>query len=279
MRTQGSPESEIRSDARGIQSVEVGFRLLEVLANAPGPMTLTALAAGAGMAASRAHLYLTSFLRLGLVSRAAPGGVYDLGPAALRLGLAAISHLDALQTAHDALFELRDATRGPVFLAVWGNRGPTIVHRVEGEYWTPGEVRVGTVFPVLSATGLALMASFPEARVRSLVENALRETAPRDPWHGLTVDDVVKLIEDVRRDGYAQGRGVVGRDSGSFGIAAPIFDHEGSVAAAFIINARSGPSAPKARDARIDALLDVARRVSWEIGYRGAEKSSTIARR
>jgi DNA-binding IclR family transcriptional regulator len=37
-----------------VQSVEIGFRLLELLADAPGPMSLTAIAQQAGMGKVRA---------------------------------------------------------------------------------------------------------------------------------------------------------------------------------------------------------------------------------
>jgi DNA-binding IclR family transcriptional regulator len=278
MYMQEGADGTVRSEARGIQSVEVGYRLLELLANAPGPLSLTALALGAGMATSRAHLYLTSFLRLGLVARATPGGAYDLGPAALRLGLAAISHLDVLQTAREAMYELRDATGGPVFLSVWGNRGPTTIHRVEGEYWIPGEVRVGTVFPILSSAGMVFLASFPESRVRSLVEAAFKETAPRDPWNGMSIDDVFEVIATVRRDGYARGRGVVARGSGFIGITAPIVDCEGTVVAAFTINS-SADESPAEDRTEVEALIAIARRVSWEIGNRSAPGLQPASRR
>ena len=39
----------------GIQSVEVGFTLLEVLAKADGPLMLRDLAASANMSAAKAH--------------------------------------------------------------------------------------------------------------------------------------------------------------------------------------------------------------------------------
>ena len=51
----------------GIQSVEVGYALLDVLAHSPGPMMLRDLAAAAHMSAAKAHRYLVSFQRLGLV--------------------------------------------------------------------------------------------------------------------------------------------------------------------------------------------------------------------
>ena len=58
----------------GIQSVEVGFALLDALARAPGPLMLRDLAAAAGMSAAKAHRYLVSFQRLQLVTqRCQPG--------------------------------------------------------------------------------------------------------------------------------------------------------------------------------------------------------------
>ena len=48
----------------GIQSIEVGFRLLDVLTNEPRAMMLRDLAQRAGMSPAKAHRYLVSFLRL-----------------------------------------------------------------------------------------------------------------------------------------------------------------------------------------------------------------------
>ena len=75
----------------GIQSVEVGFTLLDALSRAAGPLMLRDLAAAAGMSAAKAHRYLVSFQRLGLVVQDPRTTRYDLGPAALHLGLASLS--------------------------------------------------------------------------------------------------------------------------------------------------------------------------------------------
>jgi DNA-binding IclR family transcriptional regulator len=53
----------------GIQSVEVGFALLEALTRARGPQMLKDLASDAGMSAAKAHRYLVSFQRIGLVTQ------------------------------------------------------------------------------------------------------------------------------------------------------------------------------------------------------------------
>ena len=99
------PDAETAPDREraGIQSVEVGFALLDVLARAAAPLMLRDLAAAADMSAAKAHRYLVSFQRLGLVTQDAGTTRYDLGPAALRLGLASLSRLDAVRMGRERL--------------------------------------------------------------------------------------------------------------------------------------------------------------------------------
>src|SRR3954471_18530610 len=82
-------EPEIRDtpDRLGIQSIEIGVRLLDVLAAASGPMTLRDLASGAGMSSSKARRYLVSLIKCGIVQQELATSRYDLGEMALRLGL------------------------------------------------------------------------------------------------------------------------------------------------------------------------------------------------
>ena len=72
---------------RGIQSIEVGGQLLRALAHQGRPMALKDLAAAAGMAAAKAHPYLVSFGKIGLVKQDRASGRYGLGSLALQLGL------------------------------------------------------------------------------------------------------------------------------------------------------------------------------------------------
>src|SRR5579859_1670404 len=74
---------------RGIQSIDTGIRLLEVLEKADGPLALKELSAKADMDPSGAHRYLASFVRCGLV-RQETDSRYDFGPLALHIGLAAV---------------------------------------------------------------------------------------------------------------------------------------------------------------------------------------------
>ena len=54
-------------EQRAVQSIEVGGRLLMALANSPTPLTLRDLSSRSDLPPSRAHPYLVSFGKLGLI--------------------------------------------------------------------------------------------------------------------------------------------------------------------------------------------------------------------
>jgi len=55
--------------ARGIQSIVLGFKLVEVIAEAGVPLSLKAISALSGMSPSKARMYLISFIETGLVTQ------------------------------------------------------------------------------------------------------------------------------------------------------------------------------------------------------------------
>lgn len=59
------------------------------------PLPLGELAARAGMASAKAHPYLVSFVRVGLVQQDSATGFYELGPFALQMGLVSL-HITTL---------------------------------------------------------------------------------------------------------------------------------------------------------------------------------------
>ena len=162
----------------GIQSVEVGFLLLEGLTRSRGPLMLKDLAASAGMSAAKAHRYLVSFQRLGLVVQDSRTAHYDLGPAALKLGLASLSRLDAVRLARERMPALMQTIGHTLALAVWGNRGPTIVHWEESSQAVTANLRLGDVMPLLSsATGRCFAAHMPREAVAPMLQDELAHAA------------------------------------------------------------------------------------------------------
>ena len=168
---------------RGIQSIDTGIRLLEVLEKADGPLALKELSAKAEMDPSGAHRYLASFVRCGLVRQEADSR-YDFGPLALHIGLAAVRRIDPIQLIERALPALVAETGHTALLAVWSNRGPTVVHWQRGPTPFVTNLALGSVLPISrSATGAVFVAFLPPAvTADTIAAEARREDIDRQAF-------------------------------------------------------------------------------------------------
>ena len=214
----------------GIQSVEVGFGLLQALGEAPGPLMLRDLARAANMSAAKAHRYLVSFQRLALVVQDAASTRYDLGPAALKLGLASLSRLDAVKLARERVTLLMEEIGHTLALAVWGNHGPTIVHWEESPQAVTVNLRLGDVMPLLSsATGLCFAAYAPKEAIAPMLKEELARAQKQGRADMPTsMAEVRAQLEAVRKRGAS--RVVDTLLPGIVGFCVPVFDSDGHMA-------------------------------------------------
>lgn len=262
-----SPVAAARSQA-GIQSVEVGFALLEALTRAPGAMMLRDLALAAGMSPAKAHRYLVSYQRLGLVTQDGSSTRYDLGPAALKLGLASLERLDAVQQARSRMDDLMAEIGHTVAIAVWGNHGPTIVHWQEPARAVTVNLRLGDVMPLLgSATGRCFAAYAPQAVIEPMLAQELaaqgsksRSGMPRD------LKQARALLEQTRQQGL--GRVVDTLLPGISGLAAPVFDATGRMVLGLVSLGSSASFDASEGGAVARVLKRYATQLSEELGWR-----------
>jgi DNA-binding IclR family transcriptional regulator len=209
--------SRLPRGPRGIQSVEVGGRLLQALAEQGTPMALKDLAAAAAMTPAKAHPYLVSFAKLGLVEQEADGGRYGLGPFALQLGLIGLAQQDPVRLALPVVEHVAQAIGHTVAIAVWGEHGPVIVHVAESPAPIHVVMRHGTVLSLTgTASGWLFAAHLPEAVVRPLRPRSL----PRAEWDA--------EVAAVREHGVARALNRV--VEGVSAMAAPVFDVRGRIA-------------------------------------------------
>ena len=228
------PRSAARdSDSRGIQSIEVGGRLLLALAHHGQPLPLKDLAAAAAMTAGKAHPYLVSFIKLGLVERETEGGRYGLGPLALQMGLIGLQQYDPVRLATERIDELARDTGHTVAIAVWGHRGPTLVRIAEAPSPVHVSMRHGTVMSIPDTASGRLFAAFgPHGAVQEALDNEARlsparaSRAPKGGRFGLgTAFD--REIDRVRADGVACIDGVA--LPGVSAVSVPVFDARGQL--------------------------------------------------
>jgi len=253
----------------GIQSVEVGFALLDVLARAEGPLMLRDLAKAAGMSAAKAHRYLVSFQRLQLVVQDAATTRYDLGPAALKLGLASLERLDAVKLARERAAQLVEQIGHTVALAVWGNHGPTVVHWEESPHAVTVNLRLGDVMPLLtSATGRCFAAYVPKEAIAGMLKEELaraqRQGRTDTPT---TLAGVRALLDEVR-----QRRGARVVDTllpGIVGFCLPVFDADAHMVLGVIAMGASGTFDADWGGAVERPMRALTMQLSSDLGFKG----------
>lgn len=265
-------------DRRGIQSVEVGGQLLRALAHAGRALPLKDLAREAGMAPAKAHPYLVSFGKIGLVEQHDVSGHYGLGPLALQLGLIALQQADPVRIATPLIAELAQRIGHTVAVAVWGSRGPTIVRIEESPAAVHVNMRHGTVESLPgTASGRLFAAYLPAEKVRA----ALEEERAREHALGLRAqpgmpppkplprwEDFEPTLAEVRAHGMSRSEGAV--IQGVSAMSAPVFDHAGQMVMAVTAIGPSGVFDTRWDGELAQALRECARAVSQRLGARSA---------
>ncbi|TAK48160.1 MAG: IclR family transcriptional regulator [Xanthobacteraceae bacterium] len=216
-----SNEDDVKSKF-GVQSVEIGLHVLEVLAQAYRPMGLRELAALLEMPPAKVHRYLVSLIRAGMVEQSGAGGRYGLGPMAVTLGLSALKQLDIMRISETAIAELRDRIDHIVLLAIWGDVGPTVIRWEDSHRPVAVNVRIGSILQTLdSATGLIFAAYLPRHVTATRIAEEIGARTP---------EEVEKLLAEVRDRGMSRVRGH--QLASINALSVPVFDHTGKVVAA-----------------------------------------------
>ena len=251
---------------RGINSVEIGLRVLAGVVQLAEPASLKAIAEKAGMESSQTHRYVSSLVKHGMLRQIRESGLYDLGPAALRLGLAAMARQDSLAGMEAARHEFSRANGVTTLLTVWGTYGPTILRWYQGSPPVYTALTVGSVMPVTrSATGRVFMALLAEQLIEPFLEReGWKKPMSRNP-------ELVALCRQIRstRISSVDGSFIPGLRAH----AAPILGIGDTLLG--VLSICTAESFPQTRDATLRAkLLAAARQLSLDLGA-----SSMVARK
>lgn len=262
-------------ERQGIHSIEVGFRLLDVMAKTNRPMMLRDIAKGAGMPAAKAHRYMVSFIRIGLVEQDNSSGRYDLGAFALKLGLSGLGRLDPVRLAGPVLEELCEKIQETVALAVWGTHGATIVRIVDAGGPVTVTLRPGTVLPLYnSATGRAFSTFYRSPFLRKMLDEELRQIADSSKTAVTTVRrQLEKNLTEIREHGVSRATGSL--TPGINGFSAPVFDHTGQMVAAITSLGSVGDFDVEWDSPVAQAMLEATRELSNRLGYDPASPDLT----
>ena len=258
----GTEIAEGGKTQRGIQSVEVGGRLLLALAQARMPLALSDLAIAADLAPGQAHAYLVSLSRLGLVKRDELSGRYEPGPLSLRLGLLHLENQPAFRAAVPRVAALAEAIGFSVAICIAGPQGPTIVRYEHGGFPLHVNLHVGTVMSLpATSTGRVFCAYLPRETLDAMWANQSgadqsATAAPRDAAFQTS-------LEKIRARGLESS--VDAPSPGISSLSAPVFDPDGRLALALTVIGSTGSIDVAADGPIARALLGAAREIGAEL--------------
>jgi DNA-binding IclR family transcriptional regulator len=260
--SESADEAGSGKQQRGIQSVEVGGRLLHALAAARAPLALSDLATVAEIAPGQAHAYLVSLTRLGLIKRDELSGRYEPGPLSLRLGLMQLANQPAFRAAVPRVAELAGQIGFSVAICAAGPQGPTIVRYEHAGFPLHVNLHVGTVMSLpATSTGRVFCAYVAPEALQTMWHNQSGGACE------IVAADQRKTFDATLAAIRARGieRGIDAPSPGISSLAAPVLDAGGALRLALTAIGPSGVidvdwDGPVAR-----ALLDTARAIGGDM--------------
>ncbi len=244
-------------DARGIQSIEVGGRILSALMHANGPMMLRDLASAANLAPAQCHGYLTSYKNIGLVEQDTRSGFYQLGHLALRLAIGRIRGVSLLNSASKAIYSLSEDLGFMALMVVWGPHGPTIVQVSEGTSTLTLNIRQGTLFSVTgTASGIVFGAFSNPDGMEQLIDQEINGQTRSHSFGKIPPRENYELaVKRARELGYADTVGAP--IPGINAVSAPVFNRQSNLELVITLIGRTDDMPVDERSIAVAKLLSV----------------------
>jgi DNA-binding IclR family transcriptional regulator len=205
----------------GIQAVDAGLEILDRIVSSGAGLSLSTLSRETGLKPNLLHRYLVSLTRRGLLAQASLTGLYDLGPYARQVGLAALNRFDEMAHVHQFVTTLVAQTGHTVAVYVWSDLGPTLIRLETGTHSFPVALRTGSALPLCtSATGRVFLAYMPDALTRSFLERERAIAA----IEGQPMPTLKEELSQIRRDRFYVTKEAI---IPSLAVVGPIMDANG----------------------------------------------------
>jgi DNA-binding IclR family transcriptional regulator len=256
-----------------ITALQRGLRLLQLFTQSERGLTAMQVARHSGLPVSTVHRFLVNLESSGFLNCSAEG-TYHLGIACFSIGQAALGQLDIRRLSLPHLRELNQHTRETIHLTVRHGLTAVYVEKLDSPEHLRIHSRIGVSVPLYcTAVGKVLLAYMPADEQQTVLgQIELKRLTPNTAG---SLQELQTELLRVRKNGYACD--LEEHEPHIRCIAAPIWDHLGSVQASLSLTApvvrmpvnRLRQLAPMIQEAGL--------RISRELGYQPPSKVSDPA--
>jgi IclR family transcriptional regulator, KDG regulon repressor len=236
-----------------------GIRVLVGLAEAQGPVRLSALATQLNLQKSAVHRILQTWIEAGFAAKNEDTGLYWATFKLWELGVGVVNALPIKQAATTVLQELHRRTGETVSLSILDGDEVLYLDKLLSPRPMGFTTRVGSRRPApFTVAGRAMLAYADDAQ--AVVERVLASHDTKT----VTVKKVMADLQRSREQGFLVGEGRTER--GIVGIAAAVPGPDGRAAAGITVSSPKQRLTPKAQQDIIEALMVAASRLSEAVG-------------
>jgi IclR family acetate operon transcriptional repressor len=253
-----------------ITALQRGLRLLHLFSESPRGLTAKQVAALSRLPVSTVHRFLANLVTAGFLNRDGEG-THHLGIACFSIGQAAVGQLDIRRLSLPYLRELNQQTRETIHLTVRHGLSAVYVEKLDSPEPVRIHSRIGAAVPLhCTAVGKVMLAYMsPEEQDRTISQIDLKRQTPNSVGN---VQELKTELYRVRKNGYACD--LEEHELHIRCVAAPIWDHTGSVQSSVSITAPT-LRMPVTRLRQLAPLIQAAGlNISTELGYQSAVSTS-----
>ena len=248
--------------SRNVQSLERGLAVLEALVKS-GPMGVTDLANQLELDKTIVHRLLTTLQSLNYITQDT-NRKYLVGSRLRLIGAKVLTNIDLRTQALPYMHILAEETIGVAHLAKMADSRAVYIERVQHPEFNILSTPVGGESPgYCSAAGKILWAYLAQEQLNTMLEQV--QFKAHTPNTITDRETLQRHLAAIHEQGYAVDNEE--HRVGIVGVGAPVLDYSGSVIASICVGCSGGSATSEVIARTRDLVLDVARRLSEDMGY------------
>jgi IclR family transcriptional regulator, acetate operon repressor len=225
--------SSTQAEAKGASVISNVFAVLRCFSVEEPLLGVTEIASRVGLHKSTVSRILAMLEQEDVVERDEISRRFRLGMGIIAVAGPLLADLDVRRIAYPVLRELAERTRETASLLVWTGSEAVSVEQIPSKHQIKHTSDLGTRYPqALSASVQVFLASEGAERAKALLQSSVITYPALDE---ASLEAYLVRLEDVAARGYATNYGETSIEE--VGIAAPVYDHRGDVAASVLVSA------------------------------------------